>query len=77
MGRIVDASQLCIDEGKAAWLAYLDIYILDAGGVLLCVHRTRALFRPRSLPLDVSGLKWHQVHGQLQWPLPFMRGGAM
>lgn len=30
--RLVDARQLCIAAGKAAWLAYLDIYILDAGG---------------------------------------------
>ncbi len=30
--RLVDRRQLCIAEGKAAWLAYLDIYVLDAGG---------------------------------------------
>lgn len=30
---IVDARQLCIDAGKAAWMAYLDIYVLDAGGI--------------------------------------------
>ena len=44
---IVDGKQLCIDPGRAAWLAYLDIYVLDAGamgfgvlykGVLQCVH---------------------------------------
>jgi exosome complex RNA-binding protein Rrp42 (RNase PH superfamily) len=34
--RLVDARQLCIAAGKAAWLAYLDIYILDAGGTGLC-----------------------------------------
>ncbi len=28
---IVDGTQLCIDAGRAAWLAYLDIYVLDAG----------------------------------------------
>ena len=28
---IVDGRQLCIDAGRAAWLAYLDIYVLDAG----------------------------------------------
>ena len=28
---IVDGRQLCIDPGRAAWLAYLDIYVLDAG----------------------------------------------
>ena len=28
---IVDGKQLCIDTGRAAWLAYLDIYVLDAG----------------------------------------------
>jgi hypothetical protein len=33
VARLVDATQLCIAAGKAAWLAYLDIYILDAGGV--------------------------------------------
>ena len=31
MERIVDGRQLCIDPGRAAWLAYLDIYVLDAG----------------------------------------------
>lgn len=53
VGRLVDATQLCIAAGKAAWLAYLDIYILDAGehrylqssvfhGIqLLCVEETR------------------------------------
>lgn len=30
--QLVDCRQLCIAEGKAAWLAYLDIYVLDAGG---------------------------------------------
>lgn len=29
--RCIDTCQLCIAPGKAAWLAYLDIYILDAG----------------------------------------------
>lgn len=29
--RCIDARQLCIAPGKAAWLAYLDVYILDAG----------------------------------------------
>lgn len=29
--RIMDPRQLCIAAGKAAWMAYLDIYILDAG----------------------------------------------
>ena len=30
---IVDGKQLCIDPGRAAWLAYLDIYVLDAGAM--------------------------------------------
>ena len=29
--RIIDPRQLCIAAGKAAWMAYLDVYILDAG----------------------------------------------
>ena len=39
---IVDARQLCIDTGKAAWLAYLDIYVLDAG-------QRRASLNPENL----------------------------
>lgn len=31
----VDARQLCIDVGKAAWAVYVDIYVLDAGGMVL------------------------------------------
>jgi exosome complex component RRP43 len=29
---VVDLAQLCIDPGKAAWTAYVDLYVLDAGG---------------------------------------------
>jgi hypothetical protein len=28
---LVDLKQLCIDPGKVAWMAYVDIYVLDAG----------------------------------------------
>ena len=35
---IVDGKQLCIDTGRAAWLAYLDIYVLDAGAVGSNLH---------------------------------------
>lgn len=31
----VHLEDLCIDKGRAAWVAYLDIYILDAAGALL------------------------------------------
>lgn len=36
--RLVDATQLCIAAGKAAWLAYLDIYVLDAGALHLLLQ---------------------------------------
>lgn len=32
LGSVVDARQLCIDAGKAAWAVYVDIYVVDAGG---------------------------------------------
>lgn len=34
LSSVVDARQLCIDAGKAAWAVYVDIYVLDAGGLL-------------------------------------------
>lgn len=31
---VLDLKQLCIDPGKAAWAAYVDVYVLDADGSL-------------------------------------------
>ncbi|GAB4843858.1 hypothetical protein Ancab_013820 [Ancistrocladus abbreviatus] len=32
--RMIDLKELCLVSGKAAWMAYLDIYCLDADGAL-------------------------------------------
>lgn len=47
----IDNKQLCIADGKAAWLAYLDIYILDADGSLLDVSLLAAVAALQSLQL--------------------------
>lgn len=47
----VDNKQLCIADGKAAWLAYLDIYILDADGSLFDVSLLAAVAALQSLRL--------------------------
>ena len=34
VGRVVDLRGLAIARGRAAWVAYLDLYVLDADGGL-------------------------------------------
>ena len=34
VGRVVDLGSLAIARGRAAWVAYLDLYVLDADGGL-------------------------------------------
>lgn len=52
----IDSQQLCIAEGKAAWMAYLDIYILDADGSLFDVSLLAAVAALQSLRLPQVAL---------------------
>ena len=47
-----DLAHLCIDCGRAAWAAYLDIYILDNDGALLdaCLLAAAAALQMLHLP---------------------------
>ena len=50
--QIFDTKQLCISPGQAVWVAYLDIYILDACGSLLdaCLLAAVAALLSTNLP---------------------------
>lgn len=56
----VDARQLCIDAGKAAWAVYVDIYVLDADGslhdaCLLAALAALSSLQLRAVSIDASG----------------------
>lgn len=56
----VDARQLCIDAGKAAWAVYVDIYVLDADGslhdaCLLAALAALSSLQLRAVSIDESG----------------------
>lgn len=50
--RACNLEQLCIERGRAAWVAYLDIYILNNDGALLdaCLLAGGACMQALSLP---------------------------
>lgn len=59
-GGLVDLKQLCIDPGKVAWMAYVDIYVLDADGsvydaCLLAMTAALCQLRLRRVALDDQG----------------------
>ena len=47
-----DPARLCIEHGRAAWAAYLDLYILDADGALLdaCLLAAASTLQALRLP---------------------------
>jgi exosome complex RNA-binding protein Rrp42 (RNase PH superfamily) len=61
--KAVDLSKLVIGSGEAVWLAYLDIYVLDADGSVLdacLLAAVAALASMKSLPsvaVDDSGVR--------------------
>ncbi|KAI7841051.1 hypothetical protein COHA_005279 [Chlorella ohadii] len=60
LSSVVDARQLCIDAGKAAWAVYVDIYVLDADGslhdaCLLAALAALSSLRLRAVSIDESG----------------------
>ena len=57
---LVDPAQLCIDPGRAAWLLYADLYVLDADGslhdaCLLALAAALATLRLPAAELDEHG----------------------
>lgn len=53
---IVDLSQLCISEGQAAWMLYLDVCVLDADGSLLDALLLAAVASLRALQIPSVSL---------------------
>ncbi len=50
-GAVVDLQRLAIAQGRAAWLLYLDLYVLDADGALYDAALLAALAALASLKL--------------------------
>ena len=76
---IVDGRQLCIDAGRAAWLAYLDIYVLDAGAENIRRSRSWTQGLGTTSPVlskrmewqgpaaDASACKWDSACQTIKW----------
>ncbi len=71
-GRVVDLRGLAIAQGRAAWLAYLDLYVLDADGglydaALLAALAALAALRLPSVAVDDAGKASGVLQGWCSW----------
>ena len=59
VGRVVDLGSLAIARGRAAWVAYLDLYVLDADGGLFDAALLAALAALSALRLPHVNVDEH------------------